>query len=70
MCIVRPSLVGASLKEPYPGWCDTLDLMAAPVLFTGMGLHKFMISNGKQIIDVICVDQLTNHVLIATAHCA
>lgn len=70
MCIIRPTLIGGSLKEPYPGWYDTLNLLAAPIVYTGMGLHKFMIGKGKQTIDVTCVDMLVNHILIATAHCA
>lgn len=70
MCIVRPTLIGASLKEPYPGWYNALNLLASPLLFSGMGLHKFMISDGKQILDITCADQVVNHILIATAYCA
>lgn len=38
----RPSIVGASFKEPVPGWIDSVAAAAAPILYLGVGLVRFM----------------------------
>ena len=45
-CIVRPSIVAASLKEPFPGWTDTISALGGPIYFGGLGLLKYMVGNG------------------------
>ena len=45
-CIVRPSIVAASLKEPFPGWTDTVSALGGPVYFGGLGLLRYMVGNG------------------------
>ena len=69
-CIVRPSMVGATNKEPFVGWTDTLSAIGAPLTFGGIGIYKYQIGNGESNIDPCAVDQCINHILIATCHCA
>ena len=46
-CIVRPSMVGPSHKEPYPGWIDSLAALSAPIFFGGLGVFNYMIGDGS-----------------------
>jgi hypothetical protein len=42
LTIVRPSIVGASLRDPFPGWIDSLVASAAIYFFSGIGLIKVL----------------------------
>ena len=43
--IVRPSIVGASWREPFPGWIDNFNGPSALFPATGTGLLKTMLGN-------------------------
>jgi len=36
--IIRPSIVGCSYREPYPGWVDNISAAGAMVFFVGLGV--------------------------------
>ncbi len=55
-CIVRPSMVGATNKEPFVGWTDSLSAIGAPLTFGGIGIYKYQIGNGESNIDPCAVD--------------
>jgi len=55
-CIIRPSIVAASLKEPFAGWTDTISALGAPIYFGGLGLLRYMVGNGLEQVDVCAVD--------------
>ena len=59
-CIVRPTMVGSALREPFPGWCDVVQAMAAPMFFAGIGIYRFMIGTGDESPDVVPVDYTCN----------
>ena len=40
MVIVRPSIIGASLDEPFPGWTDSITLSGGIYLIAGMGILR------------------------------
>lgn len=40
LVIVRPTIIGASFRDPFPGWIDSLVASAAIFFFTGIGLIK------------------------------
>lgn len=40
LTIVRPSIIGASFRDPFPGWIDSLVASAAIYFFTGIGLIR------------------------------
>tara|TARA_B110000285_G_C15131175_1_gene623689 strand:- start:2652 stop:2999 length:348 start_codon:yes stop_codon:yes gene_type:complete len=68
-CIVRPSMVGPSHREPYPGWIDSLAALSAPIYFGGLGVFNYFLGDGSHVMDMTAVDQVCNHILIATAYC-
>ena len=69
-CIVRPSMVGPSVSEPYEGWIDTLAAVGGPIFFGGLGVFNYQLGTGKQVFDMTAVDQVVNHIIVATAHCS
>lgn len=57
MCIVRPSMILGSLKDPEPGWTDTTNSLAASLVFTGLGYYRYMLGrDGKNMLDPCAVD--------------
>jgi fatty acyl-CoA reductase len=64
--IVRPSIVGASWKEPIPGWIDNFNGPTALFPATGSGLLKSMLGVHEAIADIIPVDIPVN-LMIASA---
>lgn len=65
--IIRPSIVGCSYKEPYPGWVDNISAAGAMVFFIGLGVIKDGIGHYHKIGDVIPVDFVVNSTLVGTA---
>lgn len=66
LAIVRPSIVTASWKEPYPGWIDNLNGPSGLYVAAGKGiLHSFK-AHREYIADIIPVDFPAN-LIIATA---
>lgn len=63
-------MVGASLKEPFVGWTDTISALGGPIFFGGIGVYNYQVGYGKEFIDLVAVDQCCNAILIATCHCA
>jgi len=58
-CILRPAMVGCSMKEPFAGWVDTIAAMGAPMFFGGIGVYGYALTprgNGQDAIDVVTVD--------------
>jgi len=69
-CIVRPAMVGPSVKEPFVGWTDTISALSGPIYAGAIGVYNYQVGYGKENVDLVAVDQCCNHILIATTHCA
>ena len=46
-CIVRPSMVGPSYKQPFPGWVDTLAAVGGVIFFGGLGIMTYTLGTGE-----------------------
>jgi fatty acyl-CoA reductase len=64
--IVRPSIVGASWREPFSGWIDNYNGPTAIFVGVGKGVIRTMKGNRHAIADIIPVDVVIN-LLIASA---
>ena len=64
--IVRPSIVGASWKEPFPGWIDNFNGPTALFAAIGKGILRTMIGSFESTADLIPVDIPVN-LMIASA---
>lgn len=66
VCIVRPSVIGSSWKEPFAGWVDTFFGPTFAFCTIGTGLFTSMIGNNDLLCDLVPVD-LTVNMLIASS---
>lgn len=64
--IVRPSIVGATWREPFPGWVDNFNGPTALFPTIGTGVLRCMLGNPNATADLIPVDIPVN-VMIASA---
>ena len=69
MLILRPSIIGASLMEPVPGWTDSIGLAGGIFLIAGLGLLRELPGNKYNVGDLIPVDIVTNQVIVSIPHC-
>ena len=63
--IVRPTIIGAAFREPFPGWIDSVSAVAAVFMAGGLGMLSVMPGNPRNIGDLIPVDLVANHLLCA-----
>jgi hypothetical protein len=60
MVILRPSIIGASLEEPVPGWTDSIALAGGIYLIAGLGILRELPGDKNNIGDQIPVDIVCN----------
>ena len=68
-CVIwRPSIIASGLKQPFPGWTDSMSAAGGLTVLGGLGLiqlvHKPKENN---VFDIIPVDIVSNGLLCATA---
>jgi fatty acyl-CoA reductase len=56
VAIVRPSIVGAAWKEPFPGWIDNYNGPSGIYIAAGRGLLRSMKGESKASADIVPVD--------------
>ncbi|XP_056647090.1 putative fatty acyl-CoA reductase CG5065 [Diorhabda sublineata] len=54
--IVRPSIITAAWKEPFPGWVDSISGITGIFMECGRGTIKSILCNEKYRMDIIPVD--------------
>ncbi|XP_049522439.1 fatty acyl-CoA reductase 1-like [Dermacentor silvarum] len=60
LAIVRPSVVTASWREPFPGWIDNYNGCTGIVVSIGMGLLRSLLLSKDCVADLIPVDVVAN----------
>ena len=60
LVIIRPAIIGCSLREPMPGWVDALTAAGGVFLTSGLGLLREMQVDGACITDIVPVDYVVN----------
>ncbi|XP_043522255.1 putative fatty acyl-CoA reductase CG5065 isoform X1 [Frieseomelitta varia] len=68
VAIVRPSIIGASLEEPCPGWVDNVFGATAVFLQVGRGILRAMIINKDARLDVVPIDYVIDTIMCAAWH--
>ena len=63
--IVRPSIVGASWREPFPGWIDNFNGPTALFAAIGKGILRTMMGNFDSTADIIPVDIPVNLMIVS-----
>lgn len=70
VAIVRPSIVVASWKEPYPGWVDSVNGTTGIILGCMKGVLRSMVCNSEMVADDIPVDICINLMISVAWHMA
>ncbi|XP_036905919.1 fatty acyl-CoA reductase 1 isoform X2 [Sturnira hondurensis] len=65
VAIVRPSIVGASWKEPFPGWIDNFNGPSGLFIAAGKGILRTMRASNSALADLVPVDVVVNTSLAA-----
>lgn len=65
--LLRPSIIAAAIKEPLPGWTDTLSAAGGLSLAGASGVLNYVYGKYDNIADIIPVDYVCNAILVATA---
>jgi fatty acyl-CoA reductase len=68
--VVRPSIITAAWKEPYPGWVDNVSGITGIFMECGRGTIKSIICDDKCTMDLIPVDIVVNTIITAAWHTA
>ncbi|KAG5503507.1 hypothetical protein JKF63_05646 [Porcisia hertigi] len=63
--IVRPSIIGCSYSEPFPGWVDALTAAGGMLLTVSLGVVHEVLCDKNLIADVIPVDHVVSIILKA-----
>lgn len=63
--IVRPSIVGASWREPFPGWIDNFNGPTALFVAMGKGILRTMLGSPDSTADIIPVDIPVNLMIVS-----
>lgn len=61
--IVRPSIISASWKYPYPGWIDSYAAFAGFVSLLGLGFLKCINAESNTVLDIVPCDDVVNRVV-------
>ncbi|KAJ1521364.1 hypothetical protein ONE63_003040 [Megalurothrips usitatus] len=64
--IARPSIVAPTLKDPIPGWVDSLNGPIGILVASGKGVMRSMICKAENFAEVIPVDVVINGLIAAT----
>jgi len=68
--IVRPSIITASWKEPFPGWVDNISGITGIMMECARGTIKSIVCNEELLMDLIPVDIVANTLITAAWHTA
>lgn len=68
--IVRPSIVTAAWREPFPGWVDNVCGITGIMMEIGRGTIRSIICDQKLIMDLIPVDFVVNTLIAVAWHTA
>ncbi|KAF3795296.1 Fatty acyl-CoA reductase 6 [Nymphaea thermarum] len=65
--IVRPTAIGSTILDPFPGWIQGLRMADPMVVYYGKGQLNMFTAEGKSILDLVPADMVVNAILAAMA---
>jgi nucleoside-diphosphate-sugar epimerase len=65
LSILRPSIIGGSLRRPLPGWTDSPAAFAQFVVMVGTGRMRAVIADPRTRLDLVPVDAVADRILQA-----
>ncbi|XP_043604093.1 putative fatty acyl-CoA reductase CG5065 [Bombus pyrosoma] len=68
VAIVRPSIIGASLEEPCPGWIENISAITGSFLLIGRGFARAIRGRRDARLDVVPVDFVVDTIICTAWH--
>ena len=65
LTIIRPSIISASRRHPFPGWIDSTAGFGAFVLLIGLAHLRAVVADTSARIDLVPVDEVAERILAA-----
>ncbi|XP_031492816.1 fatty acyl-CoA reductase 2, chloroplastic-like [Nymphaea colorata] len=65
--IVRPTIIGSTIQDPFPGWIQGLRMADPVIVYYGKGQFNVFTAEGKTILDLVPADMVINAILAAMA---
>ncbi|XP_031493294.1 fatty acyl-CoA reductase 2, chloroplastic-like [Nymphaea colorata] len=63
--IVRPTIIGSTIQDPFPGWIQGLRMADPLIVYYGKGQLNLFTAEGKTIVDLVPADMVINAILAA-----
>lgn len=63
--IVRPSIIGPTIEQPFPGWLDSLIGINGFILEASRGSLSSLPYKPMATIDIVPLDLVCNHIIVA-----
>lgn len=63
LVIVRPSIVSATWRHPFPGWVDSAAAFAGFVMLIGMGRMRALVADRSSRLDIVPCDIVADRVI-------
>ena len=63
LTVVRPSIISAAWREPFPGWIDSAAAFAALVILVGSGAMRAVVGDPSARIDLVPVDWVAERIV-------
>lgn len=70
VAIIRPSIVAASWKEPFPGWVDALNGSTSLLASCASGVMTTIVTDVKGVADIVPVDVVANLMIVVACQTA
>lgn len=70
VAIVRPSIVAAAWKEPFPGWVDALNGSTSLLASCASGVMTTILTDVKGVADIVPVDIVANLMIVVACQTA
>ncbi|XP_064480789.1 putative fatty acyl-CoA reductase CG5065 isoform X2 [Ornithodoros turicata] len=70
VAIVRPSIVAAAWKEPFPGWVDALNGSTSLLASCASGVMTTIVTDVNGIADIVPVDVVANLLIVVACQTA
>ncbi|KAL6344407.1 hypothetical protein AAG906_039663 [Vitis piasezkii] len=67
LVIIRPTVIGSTLEDPFPGWIQGNRMLDPLILSYGKGNLPSFLVNPEAVIDMIPVDMVVNAIIAAMA---
>jgi len=66
VCIVRPSIVISTAKEPIPGWINNVYGAAGAAMYSAIGLLRTMHCPPEYVAELVPADYVISHLIVAS----